>query len=64
AITRGDLLLTNCEPMHLAAVFDKLAACGVEMQDEGKGSLRVRAPGGLRAANVITEEYPGFATDM
>ena len=64
AITRGDLLLTGCEPKHLAAVFDKLVACGVELHDEGSGNLRVRATKGLRAADVITEEYPGFATDM
>jgi UDP-N-acetylglucosamine 1-carboxyvinyltransferase len=64
AITGGELVLTGCEPKHLAAVFDKLVACGVELRDEGSGTLRVRATKGLRAADVTTEEYPGFATDM
>ncbi len=64
AITGGELVLTGCEPKHLAAVFDKLVACGVELRDEGSGALRVRATKGLRAADVTTEEYPGFATDM
>jgi UDP-N-acetylglucosamine 1-carboxyvinyltransferase len=64
AITRGNVLLTECEPKHLAALIDKLAECGVEITAESESSLRVRAPGKLRAADVTTEEYPGFATDM
>ncbi|MGB6484324.1 MAG: UDP-N-acetylglucosamine 1-carboxyvinyltransferase [Candidatus Acidiferrales bacterium] len=64
AITHGDVVLTECEPRHLAAVIDKLGECGAEITAESDTSLRVRAPGKLRAANVITEEYPGFATDM
>jgi UDP-N-acetylglucosamine 1-carboxyvinyltransferase len=64
AITRGNVLLTECEPRHLQAITGKLAECGVEITAEGKNSLRVRAPRKLRAADVTTEEYPGFATDM
>lgn len=64
AITHGDVLVTECEPKHLAAIIDKLAECGVEITAESKDSLRVRAAGKLRAADVTTEEYPGFATDM
>jgi UDP-N-acetylglucosamine 1-carboxyvinyltransferase len=64
AITRGNVLLTECEPKHLQAIIDKLSECGAEITAESKNSLRVRAPGKLRAADVTTEEYPGFATDM
>lgn len=64
AITGGEILLTGCEPKHLTAVIEKLAACGVEIRAEGKGELRVRVPGKLSAADITTEEYPGFATDM
>jgi UDP-N-acetylglucosamine 1-carboxyvinyltransferase len=64
AITRGELLLTRCEPRHLTAVIDKLKECGVEIHCEGKDSLRVRAGDKLVAADLNTEEYPGFATDM
>jgi UDP-N-acetylglucosamine 1-carboxyvinyltransferase len=64
AITGGELLLTNCEPGHLKAVIEKLRACGVEIKCEGGGKLRVRAGKTLVAADVTTEEYPGFATDM
>ncbi|HEV2288709.1 MAG TPA: UDP-N-acetylglucosamine 1-carboxyvinyltransferase [Candidatus Acidoferrales bacterium] len=64
AITRGEILLTNCEPKHLSAIIGKLHECGVEITPEGGSSLRVRVPAKLRGADVTTEEYPGFATDM
>jgi UDP-N-acetylglucosamine 1-carboxyvinyltransferase len=64
AITGGELLLTECEPKHLGALIDKLRECGVEIKCEGNGSLRVRAAKKLVAADITTEEYPGFATDM
>ncbi|HEV2306769.1 MAG TPA: UDP-N-acetylglucosamine 1-carboxyvinyltransferase [Candidatus Acidoferrales bacterium] len=64
AMTRGDVTLTDCQPSHLAATIDKLAECGVEVTAKSATSLRVRVPGKLRAADVTTEEYPGFATDM
>jgi UDP-N-acetylglucosamine 1-carboxyvinyltransferase len=64
AITGGELLLTHCEPGHLKAVIEKLRVCGVEIKCEGDGKLRVRAGKKLVAADVTTEEYPGFATDM
>ncbi len=64
AITGGDVKLSHCAPQHLTAVIDKLAACGVEIQKEGVSCLHVRAPRALRAADITTEEYPGFATDM
>jgi UDP-N-acetylglucosamine 1-carboxyvinyltransferase len=64
AITGGELLLTHCEPKHLTAIIDKLRECGVEIKCEGKNGMRVRAAKKLVAADVNTEEYPGFATDM
>jgi UDP-N-acetylglucosamine 1-carboxyvinyltransferase len=64
AITGGELLLTHCEPKHLTAIIDKLRECGVEIKCEGKNGMRVRAAKRLVAADVNTEEYPGFATDM
>src|SRR5439155_13993868 len=64
AITNGDLTLTNCEPQHLGAVIGKLRDAGVCIEESGPGNLRVRGVRKLIAADVITEEYPGFATDM
>jgi UDP-N-acetylglucosamine 1-carboxyvinyltransferase len=64
AITNGDLTLTKCEPLHLGAVVSKLRDAGVRIEEAGPGSLRVRGVKKLVAADLTTEEYPGFATDM
>ena len=64
AITGGELELTDCAPEHLAAVLAKLRETGVEIRAAGEGRLQVRAAKKLVAADVTTEEYPAFATDM
>jgi len=64
AITNGDLTLTKCEPLHLGAIISKLRDAGVSIEENGPGSLRVRGVKKLVAADLTTEEYPGFATDM
>ena len=64
AITEGDLEITACEPEHLTSVIAKLRETGVDIREAGAGKLHVRGARKLRAADVITEEYPGFATDM
>ncbi len=64
AITGGEVLLTHCEPKHLGAIMNKLKECGVDIRREGPGALRVRAAKKLVPADISTEEYPGFATDM
>ena len=64
AITGGDLTITNCEPEHQDAVLAKLRQAGVCIEAVDKTTLRVRGCKTLAAADVSTEEYPGFATDM
>jgi UDP-N-acetylglucosamine 1-carboxyvinyltransferase len=64
AITGGDLTLTDCAPEHLGAVIAKMEQTGVRIEAPNKTTLRVRGANKLVAADVTTEEYPGFATDM
>ena len=63
AITGGDLNVDCCEPKHLGALIAKLEQCGVRI-DVGTDKVRVRSGGELKAADISTEEYPGFPTDM
>jgi UDP-N-acetylglucosamine 1-carboxyvinyltransferase len=63
ALTGGDLLVANCEPQHLDALLQKLEECGVQVRCEAD-SVRVIGDGPIRGADVNTEEYPGFPTDM
>jgi UDP-N-acetylglucosamine 1-carboxyvinyltransferase len=64
AITRGDLIVANCNPAHLTAVIAKLEEAGARVDILGPETVRVRADGRLSAADISTEEYPGFPTDM
>ena len=64
AITGGDVEVAGCAPEHLTAILDKLRETGVEIEIRGPACLRVRGARKLVAADMTTEEYPGFATDM
>ncbi len=63
ALTGGDLLVSACDPSHLGALLQKLEECGVQLQTN-PDSVRVTSSGPLKAADLATEEYPGFPTDM
>jgi UDP-N-acetylglucosamine 1-carboxyvinyltransferase len=64
AITRGELLIENCVPEHLDALAVKLRQAGAEVSPVGSAGMRVSASSRLRATDITTEEYPGFATDL
>src|ERR1700734_3257030 len=63
AITGGDLNIDSCNPDHLGALISKLEECGVKLE-VGKENIRVHSGSALKAADITTEEYPGFPTDM
>jgi UDP-N-acetylglucosamine 1-carboxyvinyltransferase len=64
AITGGDLIVANCNTAHLGAVIAKLREAGARVDLLGPDAVRVRAATRLLAADISTEEYPGFPTDM
>ncbi len=65
AITGGELEVKDCCPRHLTAVTDCLRRAGVEVEEVNPSTLVARrSREGLRAADVVTEPYPGFPTDM
>ena len=63
AITGGQVLLRGARLEHLGAVARALQETGVEITEAPEG-LHVRRLNGLHGADVMTEPYPGFATDM
>jgi UDP-N-acetylglucosamine 1-carboxyvinyltransferase len=64
AITGGDLTIRHCAPEHLGAVIAKLEQVGVPVEIVNATTMRVRGAKKLVGADMTTEEYPGFATDM
>jgi UDP-N-acetylglucosamine 1-carboxyvinyltransferase len=63
ALTGGDLNIAGCDPAHLEAVIAKLKQTGVKMK-ANSDSVRVMGDNPLTASDLVTEEYPGFPTDM
>jgi len=62
AMTGGDLNVAGCDPGHLGAVLSKLHEVGVKTKVNGE-SVRVMGDNPFTAADMTTEEYPGFPTD-
>ncbi|UFN47782.1 UDP-N-acetylglucosamine 1-carboxyvinyltransferase [Roseomonas sp. OT10] len=63
AITGGEVLLEGAKLHHLGACGRVLMEAGVELDEVPEG-LRVRRVDGLRGVDIMTEPFPGFATDM
>jgi UDP-N-acetylglucosamine 1-carboxyvinyltransferase len=63
ALTGGDLIVAGCEPLHLGALLQKLNEVGVRTAQSAE-SVRVIGDAPFKAADIATEEYPGFPTDM
>ena len=64
AMTRGDLTISDCVPEHLDALASKMRQAGAEVSTLRPDAVRVRVKRRLEAADITTEEYPGFATDL
>lgn len=63
AMTGGEIVVTDCEPVHVDALVAKLREAGATVSPSGSDTLHVKS-GRLKAVNMTTEEYPGFATDL
>ncbi len=63
ALTGGDLNVTDCNTEHLDALLQKLNEVGVKTAHTTQ-SVRVMGDVPFKAADIVTEEYPGFPTDM
>jgi UDP-N-acetylglucosamine 1-carboxyvinyltransferase len=64
AMTGGEVVITGCEPVHLEALVEKLCEAGANVAQVAPDKLRVKSDGRLKAADMQTEEFPGFATDL
>jgi UDP-N-acetylglucosamine 1-carboxyvinyltransferase len=63
AVTHGDLTLEGADAGHLASLSALLRKTGSEVEETPTG-VRVRANGTISGADVITEPFPGFPTDL
>lgn len=63
AVTAGDITIRGAEPAHMGSFLGTIAKMGVGVETTDDG-LRVRASDAYRPADVETQPYPGFATDL
>lgn len=63
AATGGDVTVLNANANHLPIFLNKLREAGAHVDITGN-SIRVQAKERLRAIDVMTQPYPGFATDL
>ena len=58
-----EMKISNIIPKHIEALTSKLEEMGVKM-DIGVDSITVRHSDHLKAVDITTKPYPGFATDL
>jgi len=64
AVTNGDLELRHCNLDHLIAATDRLEEVGVRVEEGESGSVHVSAARRVNPAEMTTQPFPGFPTDL
>jgi len=64
AITDGDLRLRGAEMAHLERPIELLRRAGTTVEETNNGLHVKRTNGPLVGTDVMTEAFPGFATDL
>ncbi len=63
AITHSTIELPNCRLQHMMAVVDKLRRIGAVVESHNGGCI-VSHKGPIKTADITTQPYPGFPTDL
>jgi len=65
AMAGGEVRLTKARPELMRALSAKLIEAGVEVEETADGVIVRRDPSRrLKSVDVVTDVYPGFATDL
>lgn len=62
-MTRGEINILGCNPLHLEALTNKLRDTGMKITPI-KGGLKASGDKKINSVDVKTLPYPGFATDL
>jgi UDP-N-acetylglucosamine 1-carboxyvinyltransferase len=64
AITGGDVTIKGCDASHLTSVVGKLIEAGLRIEIPNATTIHYGNHASIRAVDLTTYEYPGFATDL
>ena len=62
-ITSGEIRIENCRVDDMAAVIDRLSKIGTAIEPLNNGCV-VKSNGKIAPADITTQPYPGFPTDL
>jgi UDP-N-acetylglucosamine 1-carboxyvinyltransferase len=63
AITKGEVFIENCCLGDMMAVVDRLRNIGIVVESQNGGCL-IAHNGCIKTAEITTQPYPGFPTDL
>jgi UDP-N-acetylglucosamine 1-carboxyvinyltransferase len=64
AMTDGEIVIRGANRTLLGAAAPALESAGIRLIDHEDSLIARRAPGGLVGIDVVTQPYPGYATDL
>jgi UDP-N-acetylglucosamine 1-carboxyvinyltransferase len=64
AATGGELRLTGASTDLLSAALPVFEGAGIEIESADGGIVARRGAGGLQGVDIMTQPFPGFATDL
>ena len=64
AMAGGEVRLSNTRSDFIEALLERMEAAGVEIERTNDGMIVRRNGGRLRAVDIETDPFPGFATDL
>jgi len=63
-LTGGKLILENTQLGFLTSLLAPLREAGMKIEQEGDNVIVERTKGRIKGVDIMTEAYPGFATDI
>jgi len=67
ALSARELVIENCNPVHIEILIELLRKSGVAIETEADKIIlhnNTKPNSAFRSLNIKTHEYPGFATDL
>ncbi len=64
AATGGRVIIENCRPAHLNALWGPMREAGINITEQDGSVIVERTNGTLEAIDIETRAFPGFPTDL